>query len=178
MGHHFWARGYFVSTVGRDEQVIREYIRYQEQEDLRIGQRQLVWGLTPSGVSRSRQSPSLTALSGSQTKAPGFAGGHLLDCIAIIIYYYAYYEDKGKTMASITIRNLDDKVKTRLRILAAGHGRSMEEEARLILAGAVEQDLSLEKGLGTTLHELFKPLGGVELKLPPREPMRDPPSFE
>ena len=74
-------------------------------------------------------------------------------------------------MASITIRNLDDKVKTRLRILAAGHGRSMEEEARLILAGAVEQDLTPERGLGTTLHQLFKPLGDVDLKLPQREPM-------
>ena len=81
-------------------------------------------------------------------------------------------------MASITIRNLDDKVKTRLRILAAGHGRSMEEEARLILAGAVEQDLSPEKDLGSALHELFKPHGGADLNLPPREPMRDPPPFE
>ena len=56
-------------------------------------------------------------------------------------------------MASITIRNLDDKVKTRLRILAAGHGRSMEEEARLILAGAVEQDLTSEKGLARISHQ-------------------------
>ena len=32
-GQHFWARGYFVSTVGRDEEVIRNYIRYQETED-------------------------------------------------------------------------------------------------------------------------------------------------
>ena len=35
VGQHFWARGYFVSTVGRDETVIREYIRQQEQEDIR-----------------------------------------------------------------------------------------------------------------------------------------------
>ena len=41
-GQHFWARGYFVSTVGRDEQVIREYIRDQEKEDTRIDQLQLV----------------------------------------------------------------------------------------------------------------------------------------
>ncbi|MCD2453399.1 IS200/IS605 family transposase [Methylicorpusculum oleiharenae] len=33
VGQHFWARGYFVSTVGRDETVIRDYIRHQEQED-------------------------------------------------------------------------------------------------------------------------------------------------
>ena len=35
---HFWARGYFVSTVGRDEAVVREYIKKQEQEDERLDQ--------------------------------------------------------------------------------------------------------------------------------------------
>ena len=38
VGQHFWARGYFVSTVGRDEALIREYIRKQEQEDERLDQ--------------------------------------------------------------------------------------------------------------------------------------------
>jgi REP-associated tyrosine transposase len=38
VGQHFWARGYCVSTVGRDETVIREYIRKQEQEDTRLDQ--------------------------------------------------------------------------------------------------------------------------------------------
>ena len=38
VGQHFWARGYFVSTVGRDEGVIREYIRNQEKEDERLDQ--------------------------------------------------------------------------------------------------------------------------------------------
>mgnify|MGYP005869449053 CR=1 FL=1 len=42
VGQHFWARGYFVSTVGRDEHVIREYIRHQEKEDRRIDQLNLV----------------------------------------------------------------------------------------------------------------------------------------
>ena len=37
-GQHFWARGYFVSTVGRDETVIRQYIKTQEQEDRRLDQ--------------------------------------------------------------------------------------------------------------------------------------------
>ena len=41
VGQHFWARGYFVSTVGRDEEVIREYIRQQEEEDKRLDQMQL-----------------------------------------------------------------------------------------------------------------------------------------
>ena len=38
VGQHFWARGYFVSTVGRDEEVIRQYIRNQEKEDQRLEQ--------------------------------------------------------------------------------------------------------------------------------------------
>lgn len=42
VGQHFWARGYFVSTVGRDEEVIREYIRHQEQEDRRRDQMELM----------------------------------------------------------------------------------------------------------------------------------------
>ena len=42
VGQLFWARGYFVSTVGRDEEVIREYIRYQEHEDRRIDQMNLM----------------------------------------------------------------------------------------------------------------------------------------
>ena len=81
-------------------------------------------------------------------------------------------------MASITIRHLDDDVKTRLRVRAAANGRSMEEEARLILAEAVDREIAPAEGLGTAIHKLFKPYGGVELELPPREPMREPPRFE
>ena len=71
-------------------------------------------------------------------------------------------------MASITIRNLEDDVKTRLRRRAAGHGNSMEEEARLTLAEAVAREAAPQKGLGTAIHDLFKPFGGVDLDLPPR----------
>ena len=42
VGQHFWARGYFVSTVGRDEEMIRDYIRHQEQEDKRLDQMELL----------------------------------------------------------------------------------------------------------------------------------------
>ena len=41
VGQHFWARGYFVSTVGRDEALIREYIRHQQEEDKRLDQMNL-----------------------------------------------------------------------------------------------------------------------------------------
>jgi putative transposase len=42
VGQSFWARGYFVSTVGRDEKIIREYIRNQEAEDRRLEQLSLL----------------------------------------------------------------------------------------------------------------------------------------
>ena len=42
LGQHFWARGYFASTVGRDEEIIRAYIKHQEQEDRRVDQMKLV----------------------------------------------------------------------------------------------------------------------------------------
>ena len=79
-------------------------------------------------------------------------------------------------MASITIRNLDDTLKRSLRIRAAEHGRSMEEEAREILRQAVGRRATVEN-LGEAIHRRFAALGGVDLDLPPREPMPKPPRF-
>ena len=81
-------------------------------------------------------------------------------------------------MASITVRNLDDDVKHRLRVRAAVNGRSMEQEAREILEAALAVEAAPTKTLGTAIHELFAPYGGVELDIPPRDPMRDPPKFD
>ena len=80
-------------------------------------------------------------------------------------------------MASITIRNLDDGVKRRLRIRAAEHGRSMEEEARLILRDAVGAEAGPDN-LASAIRARFAPFGGVELELLPREAMREPPGFD
>jgi plasmid stability protein len=80
-------------------------------------------------------------------------------------------------MASITIRNLDDGVKTRLRVRAAQNGRSMEAEARNILREAVERGAG-PQNLAQAIRARFAPLGGVELEIPDREPMRDPPGFD
>ena len=81
-------------------------------------------------------------------------------------------------MASITVRKIEDELKQRLRMRAAEHGRSMEEEARSILRSALGWEAVPEKDLGTAIHELFKPFGGVELEIPPREPMRELPRFD
>ena len=79
-------------------------------------------------------------------------------------------------MASITIRNLDDGLKRRLRVRAAENGRSMEEEARDILRRTVGE-APPPKDLGRAIHARFAALGGVELELPARRPMRPPPKF-
>ena len=77
-------------------------------------------------------------------------------------------------MATITIRNLDDDVKARLRVRAATHHRSMEEEVRIILRAAVRRAPAGPRDLAKFTRECFAPLGGVELELPPRGPMREP----
>ncbi len=80
-------------------------------------------------------------------------------------------------MANITIRNLDDDVKMRLRVRAAEHHRSMEEEARTILRDAVKRGRST-RSLAEIARSHFGPDNGVHLELPPRGPMREPPSFD
>jgi plasmid stability protein len=79
-------------------------------------------------------------------------------------------------MANLTIRNLDDDIKTGLRLRAARHGHSMEEEARRILARAIQAP-DTETGLGARIHDRFEALGGIDLPLVPRSPPRTPPDF-
>lgn len=81
-------------------------------------------------------------------------------------------------MASITIRNLDAVTKQKLRVRAAKHGCSMEEEVRNILRAAVAREPEEPRDIVVAIREIFAPLGGVELELPPREPMREPPDFD
>jgi len=85
-------------------------------------------------------------------------------------------------MATITIRNLDDKVKRRLQVRAALNGRSMEAEARDLLTGSLEENPSSmmpEEDLGTAIHKRFAALGGVELQIPPRSQSHRPiPTFD
>lgn len=80
-------------------------------------------------------------------------------------------------MASITIRNLDDGIKRRLRVRAAEHGRSMEEEAREILRDVVG-DIRPPMNLAQRLRARVAGTGGVDLDIPARDPMRSPPTFD
>jgi antitoxin FitA len=80
-------------------------------------------------------------------------------------------------MATLTIRQLDEKIKTRLRVRAAHHGRSMEEEAREILRSALTASSPAKGNLAETIRQRFAALGGLELELPSRDGIRQPPGF-
>jgi antitoxin FitA len=80
-------------------------------------------------------------------------------------------------VASITIRKLDDSVKAKLRIRAARNGHSMEAEARSLLIAGLSEKPKRPPNLAEAIRSIFEPLGGVELEIPPREPMREPPDF-
>jgi plasmid stability protein len=83
-------------------------------------------------------------------------------------------------MATLTIRNLDEGTKAQLRIQAARHGRSMEEEARTILREAIEASqpsAATKQGLGSRIQAHFARLGGVELELPERSSQPSPAQF-
>jgi antitoxin FitA len=81
-------------------------------------------------------------------------------------------------MASITIRNLEDDLKARLRVRAARHGRSMEEEARDVLRTVLAVEDTPPTNLVDAIRRRFSKLGSVNLAIPPREPLREPPDFD
>jgi len=80
-------------------------------------------------------------------------------------------------MASLTIRNLDDDLKAQLRVVAASNGRSMEEEARVIIRQSLAR-LSSKGGLGSRIHNRFAELDGAELQIPVRDSKPRAASFD
>ena len=80
-------------------------------------------------------------------------------------------------MATVTIRQLDEKTKTRLRVRAAQHGRSMEEEAREILRSALTASSPAKGNLATDIRRRFAAVGGFDFELPRRDAVRRAPKF-
>jgi plasmid stability protein len=78
-------------------------------------------------------------------------------------------------MASLTIRRLHKRLKKQLRLRAARNGRSMEGEARHILAAGI---MTEPASLADAIAAIIDPVGGLELDLPPRNPMREWPRFQ
>jgi len=71
-------------------------------------------------------------------------------------------------VATVTVRDLDNDLKARLRIRAARNGRSMEAEIRAILRDALLSEADDQAGLGRRIHDRFADLGEVEIVIPPR----------
>lgn len=80
-------------------------------------------------------------------------------------------------MAVMTIRNIDEAIKQRLRLRAAMNGRSMEDEARDILRSARSTEIQRPRNLGQAINERFGALGGVDLAEVSREAIRPPADF-
>ncbi|MCU0758563.1 MAG: hypothetical protein MUF07_05080 [Steroidobacteraceae bacterium] len=76
------------------------------------------------------------------------------------------------------IRNIDEALRSRLRMQAARHGRSMEEEAHHILRIALNTGPDTSRSLVDEIRALVEPFGGVHLEMPAREPVREPPDFD
>jgi plasmid stability protein len=116
-----------------------------------------------------------------QQKACSFASLNDRQCfcrqISFLFNRYAIIDcnDIIAIMASITIRKLEETTKRKLKIRAAMHGRSMEQEAREILKKAL-QGTSSKTGanLAAAIQRRFAPLGGVDLEPFPRGPIREP----
>ncbi|MEQ1696050.1 MAG: plasmid stabilization protein [Hyphomicrobiaceae bacterium] len=83
-------------------------------------------------------------------------------------------------MASVTIENIDEALAQRLSVRAAAHGRSMEAEAKDILSTALGGELPerVPGNLADAIRAIVEPIGGIELELVPRQPVREPPKFE
>lgn len=97
------------------------------------------------------------------TQRSGYVACAIIASIAII-----------DCMANITIRNLEETTKRKLKIRAAMNGRSMEQEAREILKVALARTPQKKANPAERIREIFGPLGGVELERLPREAIREP----
>lgn len=80
-------------------------------------------------------------------------------------------------MSTLTVRNIEPAIKDKLRLSAAAHGHSMEEEVRSILRQAMTQ-VAQPDGLGSRIHARFAAMGDVALPLPQRSDLPRFANFE
>ena len=81
-------------------------------------------------------------------------------------------------MTSITVRNLDEAIKTGLRLRAARHGWSMEQEVRNILQQTLAAEQAAPANFAERIHQRFQGLDVPEIPIPPRQTARTPPRFD
>jgi antitoxin FitA len=95
------------------------------------------------------------------------------DAITAVIAYNA--SKGGIAMPTLTIRNLEESLKSRLRLRAAARNRSMEEEVRHILRAALQEPTGPSADLGARIRARFAAFGDIQLPVAEREPVRPPP---
>jgi plasmid stability protein len=86
-------------------------------------------------------------------------------------------QNEEADMCSITVRNLDESVKAGLRLRAASHGWSMEQEVRNILQRAVQSERALVPNFAQLVNRRFRGLGSDQVSVPERQAARDVPTF-
>jgi antitoxin FitA len=97
--------------------------------------------------------------------------------LSAIIAIIAGIDSAGGRMTTLTIRNLEEGLKTRLRLRAAAANRSMEEEARRILRSALQETPAPAADLGTRIRARFAALGDIQLPVQAREALREAPDL-
>lgn len=81
-------------------------------------------------------------------------------------------------MSIMMIRNIDPGLEAQLRKQAAIHGHSMEDEVREILRAALPVEMGDSAEMIRSIRRRVEAIGGIDIELPTREPMRDPPGFD
>jgi plasmid stability protein len=100
----------------------------------------------------------------------------MLASFAVIHYNAVNASMRSKNMATITVRNLDNNLKSQLRLRAARHGCSMEAEVRNILAETLNP-ATAERNFAVAIRKRFETLYTESLPIPPRQAVRTPPDF-
>ncbi len=137
-------------------------------------------GVLKSGSRRKFSPPTLRCAKIASTRncaGPGVSAKCIDPRVTLIAHPCAISDCNAiiAIMASITIRNLGEATKRKLKIRAAQHGRSMEQEVREILESAVKNAPPKSgANLADSIHRRFARLGGVELEPFPRGPIREP----
>jgi antitoxin FitA len=111
-----------------------------------------------------------------RTGVPQPAALRSIDIDAFIAFNaYNATHARSTAMATLTVRNLEDSLKSRLRLRAAARNRSMEDEVRHILRAALQEPAAPAPDLGARIRARFAAFGDVQLPLGEREPVRPPP---
>lgn len=114
----------------------------------------------------------------SYTNTPLGQSGKRLAFNACVAYNASMEAVEHSSNTTLTIRNVDRRLKERLRVRAAQHGQSMEAELRQILRETLEVDQPSELNLAEAIRRRLAPLGGVELEAHPPVVIGEPPAFE